>query len=128
MSTGSGRGRVGSGRMATMADIANHVGVSRQLVSLVLRGVPGPSAASRERILSAAGELGYRPNASARLLRQNRTHLIGVAFTMRNPFQVKFVERLFVRAAAAGFGVVPGPMTAERPTEAVVAALMEERV
>lgn len=122
----SGEGQ--RGRMPTMADIAEHVGVSRQLVSLVLRGVPGPSAESRERVLAAAAELGYRPNASARLLRQHRTHLIGVTFGMRHPFQVSFVENLFVRAAEEGFGVVPGPVTPERPTDAVVAALMEERV
>jgi DNA-binding LacI/PurR family transcriptional regulator len=111
-----------------MQDIADHVGVSRQLVSLVMRDVPGPSAESRERILAAASELGYRPHASARLLRQNRTRLIGAAFTMRNPFQVRFVERLFVRAAEQGFGLVLGPMTIERSTDAVVAELMEERV
>ncbi|GLY31057.1 LacI family transcriptional regulator [Kineosporia sp. NBRC 101731] len=111
-----------------MADIAEHVGVSRQLVSLVLREAPGPSTESRERVLAAAAELGYRPNASARLLRQSRTHLIGVVFSMRNPFQVRFVERLFVRAAEQGFGVVLGPMTQERPPEAAVSALMEARV
>ncbi|MFI1359932.1 LacI family DNA-binding transcriptional regulator [Streptomyces sp. NPDC020898] len=118
----------GSGRLPTMQDIAAHLGVSRQLVSLVMRGVPGPSAESRERILAAAGELGYRPNASARLLRQNRTRLIGMMFEMRNPFQVRFVERLFVRAAEKGFGLVLGPVTVERSTDAVVAELMEERV
>ncbi|GAB3260567.1 LacI family DNA-binding transcriptional regulator [Kineosporia babensis] len=115
-------------RMPTMADIADHVGVSRQLVSLVLRDVPGPSAESKERILAAAKELGYRPNASARMLRQSRTCRIGAVFGMRHPFQVRVVERLFVRAAEQGFHVVPGPVTSERPTDAVVAALMEERV
>ena len=111
-----------------MQDIADHVGVSRQLVSLVLREVPGPSAESRERILAAASELGYRPNASARLLRQNRTRLIGAVFEMRNPFQVRFVERLFVRAAERGFGLALGPTTVERSTDVVVGELIEERV
>ena len=122
------RAKRGSARLPTMQDIADHVGVSRQLVSLVMRGVPGPSAESRERILAAATELGYRPNASARLLRQNRTRLIGVVFGMRNPFQVRVVERLFVRAAQEGFGLALGPTTDERPTDVVVAELMEERV
>lgn len=122
------RSAKGQGRLPTMRDIADHLGVSRQLVSLVLRDVPGPSAESRERILAAARELGYRPNASARLLRQNRTRLIGMVFSMRNPFQVRFVERLFVRAAEQGFGLALGPATVERPTDAVVAELMERRV
>jgi DNA-binding LacI/PurR family transcriptional regulator len=124
----AGRGGKGSGRLPTMQDIADHLGVSRQLVSLVLRDVPGPSAESRERILAAASELGYRPNASARLLRQNRTRLIGAVFEIRHPFQVRFVERLFVRAAEHGFGLVLGPRTVERSTDVAVAELMEERV
>jgi DNA-binding LacI/PurR family transcriptional regulator len=123
------RGRnKGSSRLPTMQDIADHLGVSRQLVSLVLRDVPGPSAESKERILAAASELGYRLNASARLLRQNRTRLIGAVFGIRHPFQVRFVERLFVRAAEKGFGLALGPMTVERSTDVVVAELMEERV
>lgn len=111
-----------------MRDIAVHVGMSRQLVSLVLRGAPGPSAASKERILAAAAELGYRPHTSARLLREGRTRLIGVVFSMRNPFQTRFVERLFVRAAAEGLGVALGPAGADRTTSEVVAELLNERV
>ena len=129
MTTGADGGQARrAGRLPTMRDIAEYVGVSRQLVSLVMRDVPGPSAESRERILTAANELGYRPNASARLLRQNRTRLIGAMFEMRHPFQVRVVERLFVRAAELGFGLVLGPRTVERPTDVVVAELMEERV
>ncbi|MFJ4295654.1 LacI family DNA-binding transcriptional regulator [Curtobacterium sp. NPDC089689] len=112
----------------TMRDIAAQLGVSRQLVSMVLRGVEGPSSQSRQRILKTARDLGYRPNSSARLLTRNRTNLLGVVFSMRNPFQVRFVERLFDRAAEHGFGVVPGPMTAERSMDTVLAQLLEERV
>lgn len=116
------------GRLPTMRDVAEHVGMSRQLVSLVLRGAPGPSAESRDRILAAAAELGYRPHTSARLLREGRTRLIGAVFSMRNPFQVRFVERLFARAAEQGFGVALGPAGAERSTDQVVADLLGERV
>lgn len=120
--------RAGSDRMPTMQDVADHVGVSRQLVSLVLRGDPGPSRGSRERVLAAASELGYRPNSSARLLRQHRTRLIGTVFDMRNPFQVRFVERLFLGAAEHGYRLALGPRTAERPPHEVIDALLEERV
>ncbi|MGN7222444.1 LacI family DNA-binding transcriptional regulator [Curtobacterium flaccumfaciens] len=117
-----------AGRLPTMRDVAERVGMSRQLVSLVLRGAPGPSAESRDRILAAAEELGYRPHTSARLLREGRTRLIGAVFSMRNPFQVRFVERLFARAAELGFGVALGPAGAERSTDEVVADLLGERV
>jgi DNA-binding LacI/PurR family transcriptional regulator len=115
-------------QLPTMRDIAHHLGVSRQLVSLVMRGAPGPSAASRDRILAAARDLGYRPNASARLLRQRRTHLIGAMFVLRNPFEVRFVERFVERAAEEGFGVVLGAHSDERPTDVVVSDLMAQRV
>jgi DNA-binding LacI/PurR family transcriptional regulator len=118
----------GSGRMPTMSDVAARAGVSRQLVSLIFRGAPGPSQASRELVLAAAAELDFRPNASARLLRQNRTHLIGVLFTARNTFEVRVAERLLERAAAEGYGVVLGPVTQRRTTEVVISELLEHRV
>ena len=118
----------GQTRHPTMQDVARHVGVSRQLVSLVMRGVPGPSEESRERIIAAAEALGYKPNVAARLLRQSRTRLIGVVFAMRNPFQVRVVERLYELAAEAGFGLALGPLTMDRSAESVVSELQGERV
>jgi DNA-binding LacI/PurR family transcriptional regulator len=111
-----------------MADVAERAGVSRPLVSMVMRDKPGPSQESRERILAAARELGYRPNASARLLRRNRTKLIGAIFWMGSPFQVRVVERLFSAAAEHGYGIALGPTTPDRSTDAVIDQLMEERV
>ncbi|WP_141871506.1 LacI family DNA-binding transcriptional regulator [Microbacterium saperdae] len=111
-----------------MSDVAERAGVSRALVSMVMRDKPGPSQQSRERILAAARELGYRPNASARLLRRNRTKLIGAIFWMGSPFQVRVVERLFRKAAELGYGIALGPTTPDRSTDDVVAQLIEERV
>lgn len=111
-----------------MSDVASAAGVSRQLVSLVLRGAPGPSEESRSRVLEAAATLGYRANASARLLRQSRTRLIGVLFTAQNSFQARMVERLLEQAADLGYGVVLGPTTSRRTTEVVVRQLLEQRV
>ena len=48
-------------REPTMADIAAQLGVSRQLVSIALRGLPGASSETRERVHKVAEELGYRP-------------------------------------------------------------------
>ncbi|MEN2739630.1 LacI family DNA-binding transcriptional regulator [Microbacterium sp. X-17] len=111
-----------------MGDVAQRAGVSRQLASLVLRGEPGPSEASRERVLAAASELDYRPNSAARLLRQPRTRLIGVMFTALNSFEARVVERLMERAEEEGFTVVLGPNTTARTTEVVIRQLLEQRV
>ena len=57
-----------------MGDIAQRVGVSRTAVSFVRnnRDDGSVSPATRERILGAADELGYRPNAGARALAAKR--------------------------------------------------------
>jgi len=57
-------------REPTMADIANYLGISRQLVSIVLRDMPGASEETRGRVKQAAQDLGYSPHQGARLLRQ----------------------------------------------------------
>ena len=55
-------------RRVTTHDVARRAGVSQATVSLVLGGNPRArvSAGTRERVVLAAGELGYRPNMLAR--------------------------------------------------------------
>jgi len=112
----------------TMKDVALRAGVSRQLVSMVMRGVPGPSETSREKVLAAARDIGFAVNTSARLLRQSRSRLIGVMFAAGNAFESRFIERFLERAEAEGFGVVLAPITSTRSTEVVVNELLGHRV
>lgn len=64
--------------MVTQAQIARKLGVSRQLVTFALAGYPQVSKESRERILAAALEMGYRPNPHARALRMKKTGIIAL--------------------------------------------------
>ncbi len=62
----------------TLSDVARHVGVSAQSVSNALNSPSRVAPETRERILAAVRELDYRPNRSARALRNQRSRLIAV--------------------------------------------------
>lgn len=64
--------------MVTQEQIAKKLGTSRQLVSFALSGYPHVSKASRERILTAARKMGYRPNPHARALKNGRTGIVAL--------------------------------------------------
>ena len=64
--------------MITQAQIASKLGVSRQLVTFALAGYPQVAKESRERIVAAALEMGYRPNPHARALRFKKTGIIAL--------------------------------------------------
>lgn len=64
--------------MATIDDVADRAGVARGTVSKVLLGNYYVSARTREKVLNAAAELGYRPNLAARALGKGRTFVIGL--------------------------------------------------
>lgn len=89
----------------TLADVAAEAGISRALASIVLRGAPGASDATRERVLAAASRLGYRPDARARLLRSSRSGLIGVVFALDGDFHSDLVDAIYPAAEAAGYSV-----------------------
>ncbi len=55
-----------------MRDVAVRAGVTASTVSLCLKASPLISAATRERVLTAARELGYRPNPLVRALMKAR--------------------------------------------------------
>jgi DNA-binding LacI/PurR family transcriptional regulator len=72
------KGPVPRGRPAVMSDVGRLAGVSHQTVSRVINGSPHVSPRTRERVLSAMRELGYRPNSIARALATGRTRTVGV--------------------------------------------------
>jgi len=67
--------------MITIKDVAKKAGVSITTASYALNGKGNISEATRQRVLAAAEELNYHPNAFARHLKKRRTRTIGVFIT-----------------------------------------------
>ena len=82
----------------TLADIANALGVSKTLVSLVLNGrgdEHGINSDTQKRVIQKAKELNYRPNPIARGLRTGKSNTIGLIVTdISNIFMAKIARAI----------------------------------
>jgi DNA-binding LacI/PurR family transcriptional regulator len=65
-------------RPPSLHDVGQLAGVSHQTVSRVLNGHANVASVTREKVLRAAAELGYRANTAARALATRRSATIGV--------------------------------------------------
>ncbi len=117
----------GRDRRPTLADVAARAGVSTALVSIVIRDVPGASAATRKRILQVAEEIGYRPDTRARLLRSNRSHLIGVCFQVQHAFHGDLLGGLYTAGEKAGYELALSAVTPNRDERRAIAGLLQDR-
>ena len=106
-----------------MADVAAHLGISRQLVSIVMRDMPGASDTTRKRVREAASRLGYQPHTGARSLRQTRSTHLGVLFAPAHAPETDIVEAIYPAASQHGYQVVLSAQTATRSTVQAVEQL-----
>lgn len=85
----------------TAKEIGKRLGLSQPTVSRILSGASGyrVSAETRRRVMDTAAQMGYRPNALARSLRQGRTNIVGFYtgygyLDARNPFLAELIGGL----------------------------------
>jgi DNA-binding LacI/PurR family transcriptional regulator len=121
----------GRRKVPRMRDIAAMAGVSQSTVSRVLNDAPTrvPIAPeTRERVILAARELGYRPNPLARGLRGASTMLLGaVVRDITDPFFAGAVEALSVEAVAHGYNVVLGQAHGRADEALALTTVLETR-
>lgn len=115
------------GSRPTLEDVAARAGVSRALVSLVVRGAPGASEATRARVLKVADEIGYRPDPRARLLARSRSRLLGVTFGAQHPFHADLLEGIYQAAEPAGYDIALSAITPSRGEHRAIEALLDYR-
>lgn len=93
----------------TLKDVAQAAGVSTAAASLALRGRPGVSPATRERVLETAESLRYAPNPTARSLRTARYDAVGLLLPQgatRTSYYAEFAFGVVDAADAHGRSVI----------------------
>lgn len=109
----------------TLMDVAQAAGVSRALVSIVMRGAPGAAESTRRKVFEAAQELGYRPDSRARLLRSSRTKLIGLSFSSSQPFHAEIVDAAYAQANSRGYEIALSAVANGRTETRAIESLLD---
>jgi DNA-binding LacI/PurR family transcriptional regulator len=112
-------------RRVTLADVAGRAGVSPALASIVMRDAPGASAASRQRVLAVAAELGYRPDVRARSLASLKPQFIGVLFGKAGRFHFDLIDGLYAAAETHGWDLVLSALTNNRDEQRALESLQD---
>lgn len=124
---GSAGHRNGANKRPRLEDVAARVGLSTASVSLVLRGVAGPSEQTRQRVLRAAADLGYQVDRTASMLASRRSRLLGVMIDIYSPFHAELVEHLHMAAEEVGYDLVLSTQTRTRDEHTAVETLLAYR-
>jgi DNA-binding LacI/PurR family transcriptional regulator len=98
-------------KLPTQSDVAHMAGVSRTTVSYVLNDrAGGPiqvTEETRRRILKAARDIGYEPNAAARSLRMSITRNIGITLPdLNNPHMQAILSGASHEAQSQGYNLL----------------------
>lgn len=112
-------------------DVARRAGVSKTAVSFAFNQPEHLNSVTRDRILAAASELGYRPSPIAQRLARRRTDQIGLVVPQSthdifaNPFLPELVRGIGDVCDAEGIAVVIVPPVGGSIARAVDAALVD---
>ncbi|MFJ8718649.1 LacI family DNA-binding transcriptional regulator [Streptomyces violaceus] len=87
--------------MVTLAEVAQHAGVSASTVSYVLSGKRSISANTRQRVERSIRELGYHPNAGARALASSKSNIIALMMPLRTDMYVPVMMEIAIAVATS---------------------------
>jgi LacI family repressor for deo operon, udp, cdd, tsx, nupC, and nupG len=96
--------RSSSSARATVSTVAAAAGVSTATVSRVMSGVSTVNPELAERVRRAAEEVGYHPNAAARVLTSGKHRNIAVVIPdAANPYFLEVIKSVLLSASADGY-------------------------
>ena len=114
--------------IATLPEVARQAGVSTATAARALGGYGSVREATRERVMAAAEQLGYRPNTLARSMITGSTRTLGVVLSdIENPFFRRSLRGIADTARAKGFEVLLANTDEELDKEETAVSLMTER-
>ncbi|MFD5449800.1 LacI family DNA-binding transcriptional regulator [Streptomyces sp. NPDC127100] len=87
--------------MVTLAEVAQHAGVSASTVSYVLSGKRSISTTTRQRVEESIRKLGYHPNAGARALASSRSNIIALMIPLRTDMYVPVMMEIAIAVATS---------------------------
>jgi DNA-binding LacI/PurR family transcriptional regulator len=116
-------------RPVTAYDVARAAGVSQSAVSRAFS--PGTSISKRTllKVEKAARELGYRPNAIARMLSTSRSQLVGVVIPpLDNPFYPALLEALSAAFGRSGYRLLLFTSQSQQSFDPLLSEVLSSRV
>ncbi len=94
-------------KQPTIHDVAKKCGYSKSTVSLVLQDSPEISASTKEEVLQAMKQIGYRQNRFARSLRTRKSQVVGMMIQDHlNPFYSEIVQHVERRLREKGYDLI----------------------
>jgi DNA-binding LacI/PurR family transcriptional regulator len=116
-------------KRVTSIEVAKRAGVSQSTVSRVFTPNSRVSQDKRDRVLKAAAELGYQPNAIARSLSMQRTNIIGIVMAnITSPFYPYVLEMFLQRFQASGRQVLLFTAAPNQDIDDILPHIIQHRV
>lgn len=114
--------------LQTIKDVAAHAGVSDRTVSRVVNGEPNISGKTRARVMEAIEALDYIPNLAARMVRTNRSGVIGLITDVvsTTPNSVEIIRGVQDGVSRAGQSLLIANTSGSEESEAKVWRTFQE--
>lgn len=116
-------------KRATSVDVARYAGVSQSTVSRALTPDSVIRSDTRRKIIDAAKELGYKPNAIARSLSSQHTNIIGIALSkVSSPFYAHILDGFTKRLYEHGKQVLLFCTDRDRDIDDMLSTVLQYRI
>lgn len=116
-------------RYPTSTDVARLAGVSQSAVSRTFTRDASISTALREKVLAAASELGYRPNALPGIMQGQRSHMVAIVIGgMYNPFYAQVLDFLTRKLQSKGQQVLLSRVESDHALDGAIDQIARYRV